>query len=101
MGKGDPRDTFEFNPVGAHTRNTSLSSVVTLTPPDGATKLLIQAVAQNVRYVLDGSTPSATVGFQMVASDPPIIIPLHKDTNSIKIIQETAGAEVQYQWGGG
>lgn len=100
MAKGDPRDTFEFNPVGNHTRNASLGTAVTLTAPTGATKLLIQALTQDVRYTLDNSTPSSTNGFLMVADDPPLLIPLGPDT-IVKIIQDAAGAEVQYQWGGG
>lgn len=87
-----------FNPQGAHTRNASLGSVVTLTPPTNASYLLIQALAQNVRYTLDGTTPTASAGFQLVASDPPLLLSV-RGVASVKVIQETTGAEVQYQWG--
>jgi hypothetical protein len=100
MAKGNPNDTLEFNPVGSHTQNGSLSSAVTLTAPDGATKILIQAFTQNVRYTLDGTVPTASKGFKMSTTDAPLLIPLGNDT-VIKLIQETASASVEYQWGGG
>ena len=98
--KGHPYDTFEFNPVGAHTRNASLGSAVTLTPPAGATKILIQAMTNDVRFTLDSSAPSATNGFIMIADDPPLLIPLAPDV-TVRVIQDAAGAEIQYQWGSG
>lgn len=96
--KGDPRDALAFDPIGSHTYNTDISSATTLTPPAGATKIKMQAVAQNVRYVLDGSTPTAAIGFQLKAGDPPLIIPLGNNT-TIKVIQETATPDFNYQWG--
>lgn len=89
-----------FVRLGAHVSVTdnSLNSVATLAPATGATKLLIQALTQNVRYTLDGTTPSATVGFQLKAGDPPLLIPLSAGV-TVKVIEETASAVIQYQWG--
>lgn len=87
-----------FTPVGAHTVNSSLSSAVTLTPPAGANALLIQALTQNVRFTLDGTTPTASTGFQIIAGNPAMIIDLSA-TTVFKIIQETATATIQYQFG--
>lgn len=89
---------FTFNPVGAHAEDTTVSSATTLTPPTGATKLLLQAITQNVRYTLDGSTPDANTGFQLKAADPPILIPI-KAGQTVITIEETASAVIQYQWG--
>lgn len=89
---------FAFNPIGAHAEDTTVSSVTTLTPPTGATKLLIQALTQNVRFVLDESTPDANTGFQLKAGDPPMLIPLVAGQD-IKVIEETASAVIQYQFG--
>ena len=100
MAKGDPGDTLEFNPVGSHVDGTVITSAVTLTPPTGATKILIQAVGQNIRITLDGTVPAATTGFVLVANDPPLLIPLGNDT-VLKVIEESATADIQYQWGGG
>lgn len=87
-----------LTPVGAHTVNSSLSSAVTLTAPAGANALLIQALVQNVRFTLDGTTPTASIGFQMPAGNPAVIIDLSA-TTVVKVIQETSGAIIQYQFG--
>jgi hypothetical protein len=93
---------MNFNPIGAHVDGTAISSAVTLSPPAGlatnVAKLLIQAGTQNIRYTLDGTTPTATKGFRLVVGDPPIIIPIGGNT-VVKVIEETATADIQYQWG--
>lgn len=87
-----------FTLISTHTANSSLSSAVTLTPPTGAHALLIQAITQNIRITFDGTTtPTATVGFQIRAGDPPAIVDVPTGT-TVKVIQETASATVQYQW---
>lgn len=83
--------------VGAHVADTDVAAVHTLTPPNGALHLLIQALEQNVRYTLDGTDPTASVGFQLRAGDPPIIIIVPTNV-TLKVIEETAGAVLQYQW---
>jgi hypothetical protein len=100
MAKGDPRDAFQFEPVGAHVDGPDISSATTLTPPAGATKLLVQALTQNVRFTLNGTAPEAAKGFQLKAGDPPLLLPLGNGT-VLKVIEEAATADLQYQWGGG
>jgi len=98
MTKGDPRDALEFNPIGSHTNDTNISSATTLTPPTGATKIMMQAVGQNVRFTLDGTAPTASKGFQLAAGDPPVIVPMGLRT-TLKVIQEAATPDFNYQWG--
>jgi hypothetical protein len=93
----NPNDAFLVNPIGAHNDGLNIAAASTLTPPTGATKILIQATSQNVRLTLDGSDPTASKGFQIVASDPPVMIPVGQGT-VIKVIQEAATADLQYQW---
>ena len=90
--------TFGFNPIGAHSDGADVSSAATLTPPTGATKIMMQALTQNVRFTLDGTTPTASAGFQLKAADPPLVIFLRNAT-TIKVIEESATADLQYQWG--
>jgi len=87
-----------FNPVGAHVDGTDISSAVVLTPATDAKKLLVQALDQNVRYTLDGTTPDATTGFQLKAGDPPVVVPVATG-GTITVIEEAATADIQYQWG--
>lgn len=100
MAKDDPRDIWFFEPVGAHVDGPTLTSAVTLTPPTGATKIMLQALTQNVRFTLDGTTPTASLGFQLKAGDPAVIVQIGNDV-TLKVIEETATADLQYQWGKG
>lgn len=84
--------------VGAHVANSSIGEATTLTPPATAHALLIQALDENVRYTLDGTTPTASVGFQLKADGEPLLIDIGIGM-TVKVIQETATATIQYQWG--
>lgn len=88
-----------FVPRGSHTGGASISSVATITIPAGATQVMLQAITQNVRYTLDGTAATTTLGFQLKAGDPPIIVPVSAST-VLKVIEETATASLQYQFGG-
>ena len=87
-----------FDPMGSHTSNASISSATTLTPPTGASLLMIQATGQNVLITLDGTTPTTTAGFTLYAGDPPSLVPVAPDA-VIKVIQSTATARINYQFG--
>lgn len=89
---------MSFRPLGSHNSGATISSATTLTPTAGATKLLIQALTQNVRFTLDGTVPTASLGFQILAAAAPIVVPIDSAT-VIKVIQETATASLQYQFG--
>lgn len=94
------RAELTFTPtVSGHNSGLTISSATTLTIPAGATQLMIQALTQNVRFTLDGTTPTASLGFQLAAGDPPIILPI-SSTTVVKVIQETATASLQYNFGG-
>lgn len=88
--------TLMWDRVGVHTELTAVAATP-IGMPAGAKRLLIQALSQNVRYTLDGSAPTTTRGFQLKAGDPPILIPVGANT-AINVIQETATAEIEYQW---
>ena len=87
--------------IGLHTANTSLVSAVTLIQPANAKRILIQAFAQNVRFIFAETTnttlvPTATLGFRLVAGER---LDLSIPSQSIlKVIEEAASASIQYQW---
>jgi len=96
---GDWRDALMFNPVGVHSDGTDVSSAVELSPPALATKIMMQSLTQNIRFTLSaGTTPTTTRGFQLLAGDPAVIIPLGPST-VVKVVEEAATADFQYQWG--
>lgn len=88
-----------YHTRGPHVSVTDLSSVVILTndSDEGASGLLVQALTQNIRYTLSNTTPTASVGFQLKAGDPPVRIDLEEGM-SIRFIEETSGAVLQRQW---
>lgn len=78
---------------------TGLSAVKTLTAAlvrDSST-VWIQALTQNVRLTLEGTTPTASVGIRLTAGDPPLVIAT-VDALQAKFIEETPSAvlEVAY-----
>ena len=87
-----------FDPVGSHSQDATISGVTDLVAPPGANKLLIQTVGANVRYTLDGTAPSATLGFVLTDGDAPLVIPFGPAT-TIKVIEESATATIDFQFG--
>jgi hypothetical protein len=94
-----PLAEINFDPRGQHSGGLDISAAQTLTQPNGATWLLVQALTQNVRLTLDGTLPSGSVGFQIKAGDPPVLIPVTHNT-IVRVVQEAATASLQFQWGG-
>lgn len=86
-----------LRPVGAHTSGTTISSATTITIPTGARYVLMQALTQNIRYTLDGTAPTTSLGFQMKAGDPPIAVWCETGV-TLKVIEEAATASLQYQF---
>ncbi len=89
---------LQFNPIGAHSDGLNIAAVVELAAPVGANKIMLQALTQNVRFTLDGTDPTATLGFQLIAGDPLIVLTIESRA-AIKVIEEAATADLQYQWG--
>lgn len=94
-----------FIPIGAHQQDATVSSSTTIEPSgldDGlesqVNAVMIQTTSRDVRYTLDGTTPTSTKGFLMYSGQVPIIIPLCGNT-SLKLIEVGATATVEYQFG--
>jgi hypothetical protein len=88
--------TERYAPVGAHVSAPNIAAVATLVKPAGAHMIAIQANVQAVRFTLDGSDPTAARGFRIPADYSPFIMGVMGA--SIKVIQEAAGAALEYQW---
>jgi hypothetical protein len=87
-------------PLSAHVALSALASVNSLTVPDGgARKLLFQVTTGAVRVTFDGTTPTASVGFRFATDATAVPTFFHVSSSTvIKVIEETAGSVVQYQW---
>ncbi len=87
-----------FRPIGSHTNDADISAADVLTVPDGASKLMIQASGADVRMTLDGTTPTAVLGFTLVAGLGPVIV-LLEDGVIVTVIEEGTDAILDYQFG--
>lgn len=89
-----------FQPLNgsAHQVVTLGTGIYTYNVPLNANSVAVQAVAQNVRFTMDGSDPSATVGFQLLAGDPAILI-IMTSTTTLRFFREASGAILQIQAG--
>lgn len=81
---------------GHHTY-TMPASVQELSLPLHARGILMQAITQNIRYTLDGSTPTASSGYQLLASDPPLYIEITKGMR-LRFLREASGAVLEYEY---
>lgn len=86
--------------VGAHTSTTLGAGVLTPSKPAGANCVLAQALVQDVRFTVDGSSDpvGGASGFVLVAGDPPTIIPCYA-TGEVRFIRDTDGSILEYQFG--
>ena len=84
-------------PVGAHTKVTDVSSVVTITNSNEKTlKLWVQAEDQAMRYRVDGTDPDSTTGFLLGSTEWIVVtVPVN---STIKFIETGTGGILQYQW---
>lgn len=73
-----------------------LSAVKSLTAAKvrAAGHIWIQALTQNVRMTLDGTTPTASVGIRLTAGDPPLELS-GENALDAKFIEETPSAVVE------
>lgn len=86
---------YRLNPLGSHSTDATISSATTITPETNADYVAIQAFTNAVRYTLDGTTPTASVGFRIAANDSDVVSV--GPNTVIKVIEETASASVQWQ----
>ena len=82
----------------AHGAVTLGAGVFELNVPMGANCIIIQATAQNIRYTLTGTNPTAGLGFQLVAAAEPAIYALNEHV-VLKFFREASGAILQYEFG--
>lgn len=86
---------FSIPLEGSHDQDTTIDTATTITPTGDYIVMQATVSGKNVRYTLDGTTPTASLGFVMVAQDPPVRFPTAGKT--FKVIAETAGAALDWQ----
>lgn len=84
--------------IGSHTKNSSLATAVVIDIPRTATRIVIQASGQNVRYTLDGTTPTATLGYRLSSLDvTPRTINVEGEY-ILTVIEEASGGIINYHF---
>ena len=83
-----------LTPLG-YEQITGLSTVKSLTVPNGARLALIQAEAQNVRYRDDGVNPDANTGMLVTSGSDVWYI---GDLSAVRLIETTASAKVNVSY---
>lgn len=83
-----------------HEKVSSLNTAKTLTVPTGASVAWVQAVTNNVRYTLDGSTtPTSSVGQVLYAGHAPTV--LHgEQISNFKGIETASSATLEVHYFG-
>lgn len=92
-----------FDPVGAPatvTCNGDDSAATLAAAPTGANAILIGSKTNNAMITIEGTTPTVTVGIQLVADAEPLLLPLTSRNSVVKHINETptSDAVLQYQY---
>jgi len=90
-------DKTQYEPHGSSVM--TMGVIRTINVPEGVRYLLVQAIDQNIRYVISGGVcnPSQTSGFQLIAGNDPLAIPVHLG-QIIKFVPEAAGARLEIQY---
>lgn len=96
----DHEDPIEFSPDLRETHHTITLGAEVYVPyfPPNAHKIMMQCGVKDLRYTLDGTTPTATVGFHMAADAAPITIEINENVK-LQVIREEANTVLQYEIG--
>lgn len=92
-------------PVSTHQTATP-DAATTLTPPTlqmgnvtyTATGLYLSTDTTNIRFTLDGTTPTTTVGFLLTPTLGVVRIDLDSGASRLRVINVTAANTIQFQW---
>ena len=82
-----------------HETWTDMAAIREIPTMEGVHEVLVQALDQNIRYTLGNAAPSATSGFRLTAGNDPIAIPLVAGRTRLRLVEEAAGATLEWQYG--
>lgn len=94
-----PAPNVDAEGVFPHTTWTDMDVIREIPTQKGVYEVLVQALDQNIRFTLGGALPSATSGFRLTAGNDPIAIPLVHGRTQLRLVEEIAGATLEWQYG--
>ena len=86
-----------FIPLGSHQQDTSISAATVISASESDTTHILlnnSDSSVDVRYTLDGTTPTTTLGF-LLEPKADVIIPVRGVT--LTVIETAAGGQVDWQ----
>ena len=88
---------FRDRIVGGHGQSNVQPKEI-LVPPPGARTLLVQAIGTAaVRYTLDGTVPTSSIGFRLAIGEAVLINVVGRMI--ITFVREDQNAKIAFQWG--
>lgn len=94
-----PAPNQQGDGVLGHLSTVLGAGILNLNVPRKVNEVMVQATAQNIRFTTSGTAPTAASGFQLVAGDPPVIIPYVEGRTVLQFIREANGAVLELQYG--
>lgn len=92
----DAANIPSYKRIGAAVDVAMGTGVYSFDPPARANAVLVQVSVHDAYLTIDGTTPSATVGFVLVDSALPFPIPLKR--NTIKALRSASGSLLHLQY---
>lgn len=89
------KSIFTVTPVDGMARDATISTATTLTLPSDATGVMLQADTADVRFTIDGTTPTSTLGLILSSSAAPLRVDLYPGAE-VKVISATGAINYQY-----
>lgn len=89
-----------FSPSSVEVHHSVALGAALYTPyiPPNVKCILIQATGDDVRFTLDGTVPTAAIGFRLFVDGFPLLFEITERTN-IKFFGETGNSVIQYCFG--
>ena len=69
---------YDVRGASAYVQTTTTSTVSTVSAPGSAKGFLLSCDGSNLRFTLDGSSPSSSAGHLIAASAAPVLVPVGK-----------------------
>lgn len=86
---------FSFVPVDSPAADTSISTATTITIPNDATGIIMQAFTADVYYTLDGTTATSDNGFLLDTDKDPTRLDLYPGA-TISVISATGAVRYHF-----
>lgn len=89
------KSIFTITPVDGMARDATISTATALTIPSDASGVMLQADTADVRFTIDGTTPTSTLGLILSSTAAPLRIDLYPGA-VVTVISATGAINYQF-----